>query len=73
MDETNADDNDRDDDDGSLEGPDIETPTGGGHGTVKPGGPGQDATIPPDPSGVAAGHTGEQSHFNAEEDEAAPI
>ena len=48
------------DDDGSLEGPDVETssrrPSGG---TPKPGGLGQDGTIPDDPSGVAAGHTGE--------------
>ena len=62
--------------DGSLEGPDIETPTGDGSstsdGTPKPGGLGQDGTIPNDPSGVAAGHTGEQSTFEPEEDEAAP-
>jgi hypothetical protein len=57
-------------DDGSLEGPDVETSTG--DGTPKPGGLGQDGTIPADPSGVAAGHTGEQSTFEPEEDEAAP-
>lgn len=64
-----------DPDDGSLEGPDIETPTGAGddaEGTPKPGGLGQDGTIPPDPDGVAAGHTGEMSNFNPEEDEDAP-
>lgn len=64
------------DDDGSLEGPDIETSsTDGsapGDATAKPGGLGQDGTIPSDPSGVAAGHTGEQSTFEPEEDEAAP-
>ena len=64
------------DDDDSLEGPDIETPTGErgreSDGTPKPGGLGQDGTIPNDPSGVAAGHTGEQSTFEPEEDEAAP-
>ena len=64
-------------DDGSLEGPDVELPTGGGldendsEGTPKPGGLGQDGTIPPAPDGVAAGHTGEQSTFEPEEDEAA--
>ena len=33
---------------------------------------GDDGTIPPDPDGVAAGHTGEASTFEPEEDEAAP-
>lgn len=40
--------------------------------TQKPGGLGEDGTIPPDPDGVAAGHTGEASHFEPEEDEDAP-
>lgn len=40
--------------------------------TTKPGGLGQDGTIPPDPDGVAAGHTGEASTFEPEEDEDAP-
>jgi len=40
-------------------------------GTPKPGGLGQDGTIPRDPDGVAAGHTGEQSTFEPEEDEQA--
>jgi hypothetical protein len=40
-------------------------------GTPKPGGLGQDGTIPNDPEGVAAGHTGEQSTFEPEEDEQA--
>ncbi len=40
--------------------------------TPKPGGLGQDGTIPPDPDGVAAGHTGEVSTFEPEEDEQAP-
>jgi hypothetical protein len=39
--------------------------------TVKPGGLGQDSTIPPDDDGVAAGHTGERSTFEPEEDEGA--
>ena len=67
-------------DDGSLEGPDVETSTADGapkgdsssDGTEKPGGLGQDGTIPADPSGIAAGHTGEVSTFEPEEDEAAP-
>ena len=40
--------------------------------TTEPGGLGDDGTIPPDPDGVAAGHTGEASTFEPEEDEAAP-
>ena len=40
-------------------------------GTEKRGGLGQDGTIPADPKGVAAGHTGEQSTFEPEEDEQA--
>lgn len=40
--------------------------------TTEPGGLGEDGTIPPDPDGVAAGHTGEPSTFEPEEDEAAP-
>ncbi|AZS37981.1 hypothetical protein CVS47_02631 [Microbacterium lemovicicum] len=40
-------------------------------GESKPGGLGEDGTIPPHPDGVAAGHTGEASHFEPEEDEAA--
>lgn len=43
-----------------------------GEGTTKPGGLGEDGTIPPDPDGVAAGHTDEPSNFNPEEDEDAP-
>ena len=39
--------------------------------TPKPGGLGQDGTIPADPAGVAAGHTGEKSNFEPEEDEQA--
>lgn len=38
----------------------------------KPGGLGEDGTIPPDPNGIAAGHTGVSSTFEPEEDEAAP-
>lgn len=40
-------------------------------GTPKPGGLGEDGTIPDAPEGVAAGHTGEQSTFEPEEDEQA--
>jgi hypothetical protein len=39
-------------------------------GTKKPEGLGQDGTIPNEPDGVAAGHTGEPSTFEPEEDEA---
>lgn len=37
----------------------------------KAGGLGKDGTIPPHPDGVAAGHTGEASTFEPEEDEQA--
>ena len=40
-------------------------------GTPKPGGLGHDGTIPNAPEGVAAGHTGEPSTFEPEEDEKA--
>lgn len=39
--------------------------------TQKPGGLGDDHTIPNDPDGIAAGHTGDDSHFNPEEDDPA--
>ena len=39
--------------------------------TKEPGGLGQDGTIPDDPDGVAAGHTGVASTFEPEEDEQA--
>lgn len=71
-------------DDASMEGPDIEMPVGGdsagdgadggataSDGETKPGGLGRDGTIPADPAGVAAGHTGEASNFEPEEDEGA--
>ena len=48
-----------------------ERPAGEDTGDRKPGGLGQDGTIPDDPDGVAAGWTGEQSTFEPEEDEAA--
>ncbi|SDH14737.1 hypothetical protein [Microbacterium pygmaeum] len=58
-------------DDNSLEGPDIEVPTEGAddNATVKGAGLGQDGTIPAAPDGIAAGHTGEPSNFEPEEDE----
>lgn len=40
-------------------------------GTEKNGGLGQDGTIPADPDGLAAGHTGTVSTFEPEEDEQA--
>lgn len=39
--------------------------------TQKPGGLGGDGTIPPNRSGIAAGHTGEATHFEPEEDDRA--
>ncbi|MFC8681979.1 hypothetical protein ACFT30_10690 [Microbacterium ureisolvens] len=48
-----------------------DTPKQDHEGTPKPGGLGQDHTIPDDPDGVAAGHTGEPSTFEPEEDEQA--
>ncbi len=47
-------------------------PTGDSDGTPKPGGTRPGRHDPADPDGVAAGHTGEQSNFNPEEDEDAP-
>ncbi len=40
-------------------------------GTPKPGGLGEDGTIPDTDDGVAVGHTGEHSTFEPEEDEGA--
>ncbi|GAA5035057.1 hypothetical protein ACFQRL_00175 [Microbacterium fluvii] len=50
----------------------AQTPQHDEEGTTKPGGLGKDGTIPNEPDGVAAGHTGEPSTFEPEEDEAAP-
>lgn len=49
----------------------ADAPTNDSGGTVKPGGLGEQGTIPANPDGVAAGHSDSASHFNAEEDEAA--
>jgi hypothetical protein len=38
-------------------------------GTPKPDGLGENGTIPNDPNGIAAGHTGTASSFEPEEDE----
>ena len=48
-------------------------PTGdaGREPTQKPDGLGEDGTIPPHPDGVAAGHSGEKSTFEPEEDDTA--
>ncbi|WJL96470.1 hypothetical protein QSU92_04625 [Microbacterium sp. ET2] len=70
-----------------YEGPDIEMPLGADgssesedaesardpEGDEKPGGLGQDGTIPDEPDGVAAGHTGEPSSFEPEEDEQSEV
>lgn len=57
--------------DDSFEGPDVEVPTTDSEGEPKPGGLGEDGTIPDEPDGVAAGHTGVPSNFEPEEDELA--
>lgn len=54
-----------------MDGRREEIPDYAPEGEPKPGGLGKDGTIPPDPDGVAAGHTGEPSTFEPEEDEAA--
>lgn len=58
-------------DENSLQGADVETsPTDDdAEGTPKPGGLGEDGTIPNDADGIAAGHSETPSNFNAEEDE----
>lgn len=48
-----------------------EAPSDAEEATEKPGGLGQDGTIPATPGGVAAGHTGTASTFEPEEDEKA--
>jgi len=49
----------------------ADKPTADNSGTEKSGGLGRDGTIPAAPNGVAAGHTGEPSTFEPEEDELA--
>jgi len=56
-------------DDDTLQSADE--PQESGETTEKAGGLGEDGTIPPDPKGVAAGHTGTASTFEPEEDEQA--
>lgn len=53
---------------------DLENASEADHDTAEPksGGLGEDGTIPADPDGVAAGHTGITSTFEPEEDEDAP-
>lgn len=55
----------------AYQGPDAAVSTGepDPDGTKEPGGLGKDGTIPAHPDGVAAGHTGEASTFEPEEDE----
>ena len=50
---------------------DKQPPRNDPDGEPEPGGLGQDGTIPSDPNGVAAGHTGVPSTFEPEEDEQA--
>lgn len=47
---------------------DTKAPVNDSEGTEKPGGLGDDNTIPNNPDGLAAGHVGDDSHFNPEED-----
>lgn len=56
------------DDDGALEGPDLEVPTSVTDGTAKPAGIGDDGTVLNHPDGLAAGYSDTDSHFNPEED-----
>jgi hypothetical protein len=49
----------------SFEGPDVETSPS----SKEPDGLGKDGTIPSDPDGIAAGHTGAASTFEPEEDD----
>lgn len=59
-------------DEDSYEGADVEVSTDiDDDASSKPNGLGTDGTIPNDPNGVAAGHTGTASNFNPEEDEGA--
>lgn len=61
-------------DDNAYEGPDVETSTSEASPhdrAAGTGGLGEDGTIPDDPDGLAAGHTGTTSTFEPEEDEAA--
>ncbi|WP_242089644.1 hypothetical protein [Curtobacterium sp. DN_7.5] len=46
----------------------LDVPTNDEDGTPKPGGLGDDSTIPNHPEGVAAGFSETDSHFNHEED-----
>lgn len=58
-------------DDSNHQGPDVDVASTetDSEGTREPNGLGQDGTIPNDPDGVAAGHTGTASTFEPEEDE----
>ncbi len=50
---------------------DSEERTPDSDATEENGGLGKDGTIPPEPDGLAAGHTGTPSNFEPEEDEQA--
>ncbi|GMA28667.1 hypothetical protein [Arenivirga flava] len=58
-------------DEDALQGADVETTTSDSDGTKKPGGLGDDGTIPNSEDGLAAGHSDTDSNFNPEEDEQA--
>lgn len=54
---------------GSDDEADRSEPVNDSEGTPKPDGLGEDGTIPNEPDGIAAGHTGTASTFEPEEDE----
>jgi hypothetical protein len=57
-------------DEGSLEGPDVEVTTADVQDlTDKPDGLGPDGTVPAAPHGIAAGLSSTPLHFNPEEDD----
>jgi hypothetical protein len=54
---------------GSVDETPTAEPSNDSEGTPKPDGLGENGTIPNDPNGIAAGHTGTASSFEPEEDE----
>jgi hypothetical protein len=54
---------------GSVDETPTAEPVNDSEGTPKPDGLGENGTIPNDPNGIAAGHTGTASSFEPEEDE----
>ncbi|RWZ64682.1 hypothetical protein ELQ92_08065 [Labedella populi] len=54
---------------GSADESTAKDPVNDSEGTPKPDGLGSEGTIPNDPDGIAAGHTGTASTFEPEEDQ----